>query len=543
MDNVSLTNNSLHRKSKVQLPSDRISHNNFPALHIPRMSDAALKRWCDARDAYLGDQCPYIQNQQQIKPKMKSNHETMSIFTVESDRFSKTDLRQSSFVKQLSQKAKTRIVHDHFDDKCVGTESNGRNFFNIDIEQIDQSIQVDLPPPQFELHHEYDISMVEGEKKQQIESKLESIEYCDKAIETDPILTIEVENVITQPTTEKLETQSTPYINDRLFNDDKNKNNNDDDDDDTKTILSSSDSNISISEQFHRLRHRFKRVSKERRLLSCLLLIYILILISLLVLIFFLLWVFQGRSLVLHRDVSKTNIIAIDGVAQYGESCMNNNDCKRPFTCYQKRISSSGICRCAINYTLVNNQCIGDIDAICTKDTDCQRYMLCSGMEDRTRRCHCQTLYHYDSERKQCRGEYDASCQSDIDCLANLMCNKTMMTSVCSCQVNYRYYSFEHKCRGDPGAVCEQTTAECIENAECRDGACQCAFQFISDKNNICVDPCLRITPHPVRIRYPGNCRRFIDCQQRSKGECPEMTIFNFRTQLCDYPTNVIDCR
>ena len=28
----------------------------------------------------------------------------------------------------------------------------------------------------------------------------------------------------------------------------------------------------------------------------------------------------------------------------------------------------------------------------------------------------------------------------------------------------------------------------------------------------------------------------------RSKTECPEMTIFNLQTQLCDYPTNVLDC-
>jgi hypothetical protein len=28
----------------------------------------------------------------------------------------------------------------------------------------------------------------------------------------------------------------------------------------------------------------------------------------------------------------------------------------------------------------------------------------------------------------------------------------------------------------------------------------------------------------------------------RSKTECPEMTIFNLRTQLCDYPKNVLDC-
>jgi hypothetical protein len=29
------------------------------------------------------------------------------------------------------------------------------------------------------------------------------------------------------------------------------------------------------------------------------------------------------------------------------------------------------------------------------------------------------------------------------------------------------------------------------------------------------VDPCPKIILNRVKIRYPGNCRRFIDCQQR----------------------------
>jgi hypothetical protein len=46
---------------------------------------------------------------------------------------------------------------------------------------------------------------------------------------------------------------------------------------------------------------------------------------------------------------------------------------------------------------------VGDLNALCTKDTDCQRYMVCSGMNDGTRRCQCQTQFNYDNERKRCR--------------------------------------------------------------------------------------------------------------------------------------------
>jgi hypothetical protein len=42
------------------------------------------------------------------------------------------------------------------------------------------------------------------------------------------------------------------------------------------------------------------------------------------------------------------------------------------------------------------------------------------------------------------------------------------------------------KCRGDPGAVCDRLTAECVDNAECRDGACECSNQFVPDENKIC---------------------------------------------------------
>jgi len=46
---------------------------------------------------------------------------------------------------------------------------------------------------------------------------------------------------------------------------------------------------------------------------------------------------------------------------------------------------------------------VGDFNALCTKDSDCQRYMICSGMNDGTRRCQCQNQYHYDDERRRCR--------------------------------------------------------------------------------------------------------------------------------------------
>jgi len=71
-----------------------------------------------------------------------------------------------------------------------------------------------------------------------------------------------------------------------------------------------------------------------------------------------------------------------------------------------------------------------------------------------------------------------------------MICNKTALPSFCSCEIHYEYFSSMQKCRGYPGAVCDRATAECVDNAECRDGACECSNQFIPDENRICGKEC-----------------------------------------------------
>lgn len=83
-------------------------------------------------------------------------------------------------------------------------------------------------------------------------------------------------------------------------------------------------------------------------------------------------------------------------------------------------------------------------------------------------------------------GEYLAPCETKLDCHGNLICNKTGAHKFCSCDFHYQYYPTLRKCRGDPGAVCERATAECVDNAECRDGACECSNQFIPNENKVC---------------------------------------------------------
>jgi hypothetical protein len=209
------------------------------------MSKQSLKRWLDARDAYLGHNYPYMierrlrrrhrrrRKSSKEADKMIDYEEAISIFSLDSGRFtvpelissgqkrrlsrkdshtkpishSETNLRRSgsllqrikSFVQspvsplsclslRKQQRKKTQIIHDNFDDKCVGTEISERRIFQTNIERNDQGIQVNLPRPQMELHYEYDTSMVDGEKKQRTRSARRYVEYSDKTTETDFIL-------------------------------------------------------------------------------------------------------------------------------------------------------------------------------------------------------------------------------------------------------------------------------------------------------------------------------------------------------------------
>lgn len=269
------------RISKVKRLVDSVSQKSYksflsyanrlsplPPIHIPKMSKQSLKRWLDARDAYLGHQFPFVQERpkryrwrrrhcirragpadrdQQTSPsdmneaRIIDYDEALSILTMESEQDSvrevqsrerpcrssgkdsftqtaidsETNLRHvgcfdriksfvQSPVRSLSRlssrlrtaqpsahepEKRTQMIHDHFDDKCVGTEISERIPSRTDIQRHDQSVQVDLVRPQIELHHEYDPSMVDGERRERIRSARRlPVECSDKTTETDFIL-------------------------------------------------------------------------------------------------------------------------------------------------------------------------------------------------------------------------------------------------------------------------------------------------------------------------------------------------------------------
>jgi len=237
----------LSRQSYKSLWSS-ISHRTMTPIHIPKMSKPSLKRWLDARDAYLGYDFPYIQDHfirqyrqrktksAKSKSQMIDYESAISILSMEIDGNTIADLpptssgqqnrfnRKDTSVKRLSQSdtnirrnlgffdrlkefiqrpvrsisrlslhrsprfrqpKHVRIIHDNFDDKCVGTEKIERRLYRTDIQRQDQCLQTNIPRPKIHLHHEFDTSMVVGEKKQRIRSARHDVECADKAIETD----------------------------------------------------------------------------------------------------------------------------------------------------------------------------------------------------------------------------------------------------------------------------------------------------------------------------------------------------------------------
>ncbi|CAF0814174.1 unnamed protein product [Adineta ricciae] len=278
------------RQSKVKRLRDTISpvsyksfysyalhrHLPTPPIHIPKMSKQSLKRWLDARDAYLGHNYPYIQDglrrHQRLrrrKARKETNtmidyDETVTILSMESDRFTLPELtytnsqrrlsRKESFTRRLSRsetnlrrpgsllqriksfvrspvaslnrlpcrkraRKKTVIIWDNFDDKCIGTETSESTTSRTNIKRSDQGVQANLPRPRIELHHEIDTSMVVGEKRQRTRPVRKDVEYHDKAIETDFI-----ENFVTVQR-EKKEKEVNAHKNDKTTRSDAEKEN------------------------------------------------------------------------------------------------------------------------------------------------------------------------------------------------------------------------------------------------------------------------------------------------------------------------------
>ena len=206
-------------------------------LCIPPMSQKSFERWSEARDTYVGQAAPRLP---QLRRKVRMMRRQRTI----------ADEQASS----------------------------------ISMELTDQSIQADLSRSLSELTSLADSELASTDSHR--------VECSDKATATD-------ENIIVRERT------TSPSIHFRRCETPKIS---------RKTSISST---VFVREQFNgysieaccflergniafrRIRHRFKRLSRQRRLLFCLLLVYGVILCALLVIICLLLWMFHRKSRIL----------------------------------------------------------------------------------------------------------------------------------------------------------------------------------------------------------------------------------------------------
>jgi hypothetical protein len=241
MKNVRLGHET-HRYSSRKLKLKQSSH-------LPQMSENALKRWYQARDAYLSVQHSHIKKHRQIKPKsrtIKTHEQPASIVTIEPNQSLEQPQEES------------QIIHEHVDE-CIGTDTNESILFETNIGQTDEATQADLPSPE-------NTNIVEDEKNEQIQSDQEPIEFDDKATETDLVFDIKKEDEVDRQSIKEDEVDRQNIKEDEIDRQSIKEEtviepipdvshqieppiNNDDD---TKTILSSSESSSSISEQFRR---------------------------------------------------------------------------------------------------------------------------------------------------------------------------------------------------------------------------------------------------------------------------------------------------
>ena len=230
------------RPSKVKRLTENVKQQNVSPRSLPHMSETALKRWCEARDTYLGDRPPHVPSPRRVKQKTKI--QSIPIMSqIHEHRSSKTDFQPVPIDPEPEQTLVVlETIDDPIDTKCVGTETEDSILCHTEIEQIDEAIQADLPSSPDD-----DPTMAEKEDQE------EPVEYDDKATETDLIVETKNEDEIDYPTLNEIVLPISNEITIEPIPDERNsieplEN------DDTKSILSSQKSERSLQRQVRRYR-------------------------------------------------------------------------------------------------------------------------------------------------------------------------------------------------------------------------------------------------------------------------------------------------
>ncbi|XP_044176626.1 fibrillin-2-like isoform X1 [Acropora millepora] len=178
--------------------------------------------------------------------------------------------------------------------------------------------------------------------------------------------------------------------------------------------------------------------------------------------------------------------------------CKDIDECRTPNICGPREKCTNKpatyVCSCAKGYESKDKHKLNctDIDE-CREPNICGPHTMCSNHPG-TFVCFCAEGYESKDKNKLNCIDIDECITQRSNCQRNSYCSNTIGSFGCTCKEGFKM--------SDEGSCEEDCYGECPENAECRDGRCQCfagfalgpynecyeeSFFFIEDSSGICL--------------------------------------------------------
>ncbi|XP_053622324.1 prion-like-(Q/N-rich) domain-bearing protein 25 [Plodia interpunctella] len=177
-----------------------------------------------------------------------------------------------------------------------------------------------------------------------------------------------------------------------------------------------------------------------------------------------------------------------------GDPCQATIEC----TATENTICLNGNCTCGDGYQALDDFCAPIIGGSCNVDSDCViEHTLC---HNETRTCQCgDGFVAYDDVCWPSVSGINAECNVTEQCRPSLGDNSVCLFGSCVCENDYHYRDGRCWARIGLFEVCG-STSECFlaagsELTECRNGLCQCHFDFsYSEQSHTCLSSATSIT-------------------------------------------------
>ncbi|XP_017775016.1 PREDICTED: prion-like-(Q/N-rich) domain-bearing protein 25 isoform X2 [Nicrophorus vespilloides] len=170
------------------------------------------------------------------------------------------------------------------------------------------------------------------------------------------------------------------------------------------------------------------------------------------------------------------------------ESCQYDKHCKDGSFCFGKDLNKSGLCKCILNFFIINPsnyKCVQAATKLGVPDS-CEDQSQCTqkfrNSECNGRMCLCVTDFHESRNRCIKTKRFGDPCTDNEECDANTACTSG------TCQCVDGYHDANNRCIINKylGEFCGDLE-ECVENTMCDGVKCVCKIGF-SESNNKCYE-------------------------------------------------------